>query len=124
MTLALPSVRPIAIFGALAWTTLTIGTAIAPAPVQAADGPYYRAELTAPAATGHCAATAPRRQIGQALAGGLVWKCAETVCAAQKGTSRPAIVCARLAKEVGAVANFTAGGKALEAKDLARCNAG
>lgn len=112
MTLALPSVRPIAIFGALAWTTLTIGTAIAPAPVQAADGPYYRAELTAPAAT------------GQALAGGLVWKCAETACAAQKGTSRPAIVCARLAKEVGAVANFTAGGKALEAKDLARCNAG
>jgi len=110
MTLSVPNARPLAIVAALAWTTLTIGTAIAPAPASAAEGAYYRAELTAPAATGH------------ALAGGLVWKCAETACAAPKGTSRPAIVCARLAKEVGQVTNFTAGGKALEAEDLARCN--
>jgi hypothetical protein len=66
--------------------------------------------LTAPASNGH------------AVVGGLVWKCADTACAAPKGTSRPAVVCARLAKEVGQVSTFTAGGKALEAEDLARCN--
>jgi hypothetical protein len=112
MTLSLPlNAKPIAIVAALAWTTLTIGAAVSPAPAQAAEGAYYRAELTAPAAS------------GQTLAGGLVWQCAETACAAPKGTSRPAIVCARLAKEVGPVSTFTAGGKSLEAEDLARCNA-
>jgi hypothetical protein len=116
MTLSLPPLsstgaRPLAIVAALAWTTLTIGATVSPAPANAAEGAYYRAELTAPAATP-----------GHTLAGGLVWKCAETACAAPKGTSRPAIVCARLAKEVGPVTNFTAGGKALEAEDLARCN--
>jgi hypothetical protein len=111
MTISFPnSVRPLAVVAALAWTTLSIGAAVTPTPAQAAEGAYYRAELIAPAAT------------GQALAGGLVWKCAETACAAPKGTSRPAIVCARLAREVGAVSTFTAGGKALEAEDLARCN--
>ena len=111
MTLSLPlNAKPIAAVAALAWTALTIGTAITPAPAQAAEGAYYRAQLTAPAATGHT------------LAGGLVWKCADTACAAPKGTSRPAIVCARLTKEVGKVSSFTAGGKALEAEDLARCN--
>ena len=111
MTLSLPvNAKPIAAVAALAWTALTIGAAITPAPAQAAEGAYYRAELTAPAST------------SQALAGGLVWKCADTACAAPKGTSRPAIVCARLAKEVGQVSTFTAGGKALEAEDLARCN--
>ena len=112
MTLSLPlNAKPIAAIAALAWTTLTIGAAITPAPAHAAEGAYYRAELTAPATT------------GQTLAGGLVWKCAETACAAPKGTSRPAIVCARLAKEDGPVSTFTAGGKTLEAEDLARCNA-
>ncbi len=110
MTLTLPNARPLAIVAALAWTTLTIGATIAPSPAHAAEGAYYRAELTAPATAGHT------------LAGGLVWKCAETACAAPKGTSRPAIVCARLAKEVGQVSAFTANGKALEAEDLARCN--
>ena len=112
MTLSLPNVRPLAIVAALAWTTLSIGAAISPAPVQAAEGAYYRAELTAPAPSA-----------GHTLAGGLVWNCADTACAASKGTSRPAIVCARLVKEVGKVSTFTAGGKALEAEDLARCNA-
>lgn len=111
MTLNLPlTAKPVAAIAALAWTTLTFGTAITPAPASAAEGAYYRAELTAPASK------------GSAVAGGLVWKCAQTNCAAPKGTSRPAVVCARLAKEVGAVNTFTAGGKALEAEDLARCN--
>ena len=116
MTLSLPPMsftgaRPLAIVAALAWTTLTIGTAVSPSPAAAAEGAYYRAQLSAPASSAN------------AVAGGIVWKCAETNCAAPKGTSRPAIVCARLAKQVGEVATFTAGGKALEAEELARCNA-
>lgn len=115
MTLNLPqslttNARPIAAIAALAWTTLTIGTAISPTEAHAAEGGYYRAQLSAPAAK------------TSTVAAGLVWKCAETSCAATKGTSRPAIVCARLVKEVGPVANFTADGKALEAAELARCN--
>ena len=115
MTLSLPSLnrtgaRPLAIVAALAWTTLSIGAAVSPTPAQAAEGAYYRAQLSAPAAK------------TSAVAGGLVWKCAETNCAAPKGTSRPAIVCARLVKEVGPVSSFIADGKALEGEALARCN--
>ncbi len=111
MTLNLPSnARPLAVFAALAWTAVTIGATITPAPAAAGEGAFYRAALAAPAAKTNT------------VAGGLVWKCAETNCAASKGTSRPAIVCARLAKEVGTLASFTAGGKALEAAELAKCN--
>ncbi len=112
MTISLPNARPLAIVAALAWTTLSIGATVSPAPAQAAEGGYYRAELATPGTT-----------TGHTLAGGLVWKCGDSACAAPKGTSRPAIVCARLVKEVGRVSTFTAGGKALEAQDLARCNA-
>lgn len=111
MTHSLSSARPFAAFVALAWTTLTIGSAIAPAPAQAAEGPYYRAELAAPA------------KAAKPIAGGMVWSCSQNACTSGKGTSRPAIVCARLVKEVGPVASFTAAGKALEADDIARCNA-
>ncbi len=111
MTFSLPfNAKPLAILGALAWTSLTLGAAVSPAPAQAGEGAFYRAQLAAPAAK------------GTAVAGGLAWKCAETACAAGKGTSRPAIVCARLVKKVGQVSAFTAGGKALDAEDLARCN--
>ena len=79
-------------------------------PVQAADGPYYRAELAAPVS-----ATKP-------VVSGTVFNCAGTNCAGGKATSRPAIVCARLAKEVGEVATFTANGKTLATEELAKCN--
>lgn len=111
MTLNLPmNVKPIAAVAALAWTAITIGTAVTPTPAAAAEGAYYQVELTAPAAK------------ASAVAGGMVWKCAETSCTSAKGTSRPAIVCARLVKQVGQVSAFSAGGKALAAEELARCN--
>ncbi|TCJ39748.1 hypothetical protein [Parafrankia sp. BMG5.11] len=112
MTFVLPrSAKPLAAIAAFAWTALSIGAAVTPAPAYAAESAYYRAELAAPAAK------------ASAISGGVAWKCAETECAAGKGTSRPAIVCARLVKAVGPVNTFTAGGKALDAEDLARCNA-
>lgn len=105
-----PNTRPVAAVVALAWTALTFGTAIAPTPAQAAEGTFYRAELAAPAPT------------AKPIASGQVWSCSDSACVSGRGTSRPAIVCARLAKEVGEVTAFVADGKALEADALARCN--
>lgn len=111
MTLSLPeAARPAGAFVVLAWTALSFGTAIAPTPANAAEGPFYRAELAAPA------------QPGKTIASGQVWSCNETACVSGKGTSRPAIVCARLVKQVGPVASFVADGKALKADALAKCN--
>ncbi|MFN6934354.1 MAG: CC_3452 family protein [Tsuneonella sp.] len=113
MALSLPrSFKPAAIVVAAAYTALTFGAAITPSPAQAASVPFYRAELTAPVTDGKA----------RPIASGLVWKCAESACTAGEASSRPAIVCARLAKEVGPLTSFSAGGKALEAEDLARCN--
>lgn len=82
----------------------------APALAQTNAAPFYRAELAAPA-------TAPR-----AIAGGVIWQCSGTTCTAAKGNSRPLVMCARLAREAGPITSFTAGGEALAAEQLARCN--
>lgn len=111
MTLALPhTARPAAAFAALAWTALTFGATLAPTPAQAAEGPFYRAELAAPATA------------SKTVSSGQVWNCGANACVSSKGTSRPVITCARLARDVGEVTAFVAGGKALEAADLAKCN--
>ena len=111
MTLSLPTTaRPAAALVALAWTALTFGTAITPSAAEAANGAYYRAELAAPSAE------------AKPIVSGTVFNCAGTNCAGGKATSRPAIVCARLVKEVGPVAKFTANGKEFAAEELARCN--
>lgn len=113
MTLSLPvSFKPAAVFAALAYTALTFGAAVTPAPVQAATNAVYHAELAAPA-VGNAA---------KPIASGLVWKCVGTTCTAPQATSRPAIVCARLAKEVGPLNAFAVEGRAFEAEELARCN--
>jgi hypothetical protein len=78
---------------------------------QARSGSFYTATL----------ATAVDTQ--RAVAGSLVWNCTGTTCVAPRGTSRPAIVCARFVREVGRVTGFTANGEALDAAALERCNA-
>ncbi|GMM92221.1 hypothetical protein [Qipengyuania sp. MTN3-11] len=111
MTLSLPRKANIgAISLALSWTALSFGAAITPAPAQAADGPHYLVELTAPA------------KDTRAIAGGVAWKCEGRTCVAGKSTSRPLRVCRELQREVGTIATFTAKGEALAAEDLARCN--
>jgi hypothetical protein len=112
MNISLPfPARSAAIVAALAYTTLSFGAALAPSPAHAASVPFYRAEV---ASTAKTEATP--------IASGTAWRCADNVCTAGKATSRPAIVCARLAKKVGPLTSFAAGGKAFEAEDLARCN--
>ena len=52
-----------------------------------------------------------------------LWQCGDDGCAStSKSNSRPAIVCAVLAKEVGALRSFSAAGRALSAEELEKCN--
>jgi hypothetical protein len=90
---------------------LLLLASLAAAPAAARDdGPYYRAELAQPAAD------------GQVIAGGVLWLCEGTQCAAAKGTGRPAVMCKRLAEATSAVVRFRYGGEDLDADGLARCN--
>lgn len=96
---------------ALAGAALIGGVAFASTAATAAGAAYYRAELASPAAA------------ARFVARDVVWACTDAGCIAGQGTSRPLIMCSALAKKAGPVTSFTAGGKALEADDLARCNA-
>lgn len=87
------------------------GLAFGSVATAAAGGTYYRAELAAPA---------PEARF---VARDVVWACKGTSCIAGQGTSRPLVMCSSLAKAAGPVASFAAGGKALDAEELARCNA-
>jgi hypothetical protein len=96
--------------GAIAIAGSLFASAAATAQARPA-GPTYRVELAQPAAS---------RQVAAA---GVIWTCEGTACTAPRSNSRPAIVCARLAREAGAVTSFSASGAALPADQLARCNA-
>ena len=54
---------------------------------------------------------------------GMVFNCDGASCVAGEGTSRPAIVCASVARELGPVATFRAGDTTLDGEALAKCNA-
>ncbi len=101
--------KPVSAATALPWLAITVATAL-PTIAHAANGPYYRAELSSPA---------PK---GKFVARGVVWSCDGTSCAGARGTSRPLIMCTSLVREVGELKSFTANGKSLEADELARCN--
>ena len=51
-----------------------------------------------------------------------VWNCAGGACSAGKSSSRPAVVCAALVKEVGPLRSFAVQGRALDAQQLEKCN--
>lgn len=102
-----PRTHLLAIAGAVAIGGLTIWSPAA----TAGGGAYYRAELASPATD------------ARFVARDVVWACKGASCIAGQGTSRPLIMCAALAKAAGPVASFIAKGKALDADELARCNA-
>lgn len=101
--------RLFAVTGAVLIATTLFASAAANA--QPRDGAFYRATLAT-------ASTADR-----AVAGSVVWRCSDTTCTAARGASRPTIMCARLAREVGTLTSFVAGDQTLNAEELARCNA-
>lgn len=112
MTLSLSSTNRVgALVLALAYTAVTFGTLTAPAPAMAAaSGPYYVAELAAPASD------------ARTVASGVAWFCEGTTCKAAKGNSRPLRICRGLAREFGEVTSFKAQGEALADDQLAACN--
>lgn len=112
MTLSLPRTGRLGVLAlALAYTGVTFSAFAAPAPAMAASsGPYYVAELAAPASE------------ARTVAGGVAWFCEGTTCRAAKGTSRPLRICRGLAREFGEVTSFTAKGEALPEDRLAKCN--
>jgi hypothetical protein len=52
-----------------------------------------------------------------------LWKCDEAGCTATASNSRPGVVCAVLAKEVGTLRSFAFKGTNLSAEELGKCNA-
>ena len=92
---------------ALLFSAATLAGTAAPA---FAAAPHYKAEpLAAPAS-------------GRVIARDLVWRCGAGGCVARQGNSRPAVECAALARQVGRLGSFVAGGRALSAQELQKCN--
>ena len=65
--------------------------------------------------------TRPAQQ--RILARDNIWRCTDTVCTSARTTTRPAIVCSTLAREVGQLRSFSAAGQSFSAEQLAACNA-
>ena len=87
-------------------------TALSPAHAVAAGSGSYTVRLSAPLAS-------PR----QAIVGEVLWKCSGDRCSATDAGSRPVVMCQRVARRFGEVAEFRSGPEALAAEDLAKCNA-
>jgi hypothetical protein len=95
---------------ALVGTAASFGITAAPARA-AAPGAFYTVTLAVPLA-------APAKMVE----GETLWSCAGSECSAARDTSRPAVVCARLARKVGQVTSFVTPKGEMPAEDLARCN--
>jgi hypothetical protein len=59
---------------------------------------------------------------GTKVARDTLWRCNGNECTASAATSRPAIVCAAMAREVGTLSSFTFRGEPIDAEALAKCN--
>lgn len=90
---------------------LATSGSLAPAVVHAnAAEPFYVAQLVEPA------------DEDSVIAGGVVFRCEGTRCAAPRSSDRTLRVCSDLRRRVGSVAGFSAGGEVMSDADLARCN--
>jgi hypothetical protein len=76
-----------------------------------AAGTHYRAQLVS--ASGE----------SRLVVRDIVWRCGGADCVAGKSNSRPATDCAALARAAGPLVSFSAGGQALGAQELEKCNA-
>jgi hypothetical protein len=88
-------------------TTLLFGVA---GQAQAANGPYYKAELAQP--------TASKKEMLRSV----FVKCEGTACRAPMASTAPRNMCISIAREFGEVTAFTAGDRVFDAEDLAVCN--
>ena len=51
-----------------------------------------------------------------------VWRCGAADCSSGRTATRPAIVCASLARQVGVLRSFSVEGRAFAAEQLENCN--
>jgi hypothetical protein len=81
--------------------------------------------VSAPAfAQAHFQAQPEARPAAQrVLARDNIWRCGESYCTSPRTTTRPAIVCSTLVREIGQLRSFSAGGQPFSAEQLAACNA-
>ncbi|HUQ14134.1 MAG TPA: hypothetical protein VM055_07655 [Novosphingobium sp.] len=97
--------------GAAAFLGTAVSFTATATPAYAASPGYYQAQLVTPA-------DSARTEVQN----GVAWKCAGGECRGTEGTSRPEVVCARLARKVGPLTGFAVKGEALDADALAKCN--
>ena len=75
-------------------------------------------------ASGFQAETTARPPQSRFIARDSIWRCTDNACVSSNETStRPAIVCATLVRQVGALRSFSANGRAFGAGELQACNA-
>jgi hypothetical protein len=86
-------------------------TLISTAAVAQPTGGFYSMSLAQPA------------REAKPVVRGMLLSCNGAACTAGEGTSRPAIVCASIAREFGAVTAFRAGNESFDDAALAKCNA-
>jgi hypothetical protein len=81
--------------------------------------------LSAPAlASGFQAETNARPPQVHFVARDSIWRCTDSLCVSTNRTStRPAVVCAALVRQVGALKSFASEGRAFGAEELQACNA-
>lgn len=96
---------------ALAASTVALTAAAGPARAQAAHAPFYVATPEAAPA----AARVMTRTTG--------WTVRDGRYLAARAPERAALLCDLLARDVGRLSSFSAGGTAFDADDLAKCNA-
>ena len=111
MTLSQVSAR----LGALAATSVISATLLFGVTTQAqaaSSGPYYKIELTQPAAS------------KQELLRSVFVKCEGTACRAPIASTAPKNMCISVARKLGSVSAFTAGERVFTADEIAACNAG
>ena len=85
-------------------------TLLGSAAIAQPNNNFYNVTLAQPAAT-------------KTVVRDVILNCDGATCSAAQGTSRPAIVCASIARELGPVTTFRAGNETLDGEALAKCNA-
>jgi hypothetical protein len=96
---------------ALLFAAVTSLTALSPAAIAQPANGYYGVTLAAE--------PAEAKQVVR----GMIFACNGASCTAAEGTSRPAVICASVARELGPVTSFRAGDATLDGEALAKCNA-
>ncbi|THD34524.1 MAG: hypothetical protein E7773_15175 [Sphingomonas sp.] len=101
--------RTLAFIGALAVTTV-LGSTVALAQPLGSAGYYAATPVEAPAKT-------------SIITRDTLWKFRDGAFTASKAAERDLILCQLVAQRVGKLSSFSAGGQALDADALAKCNA-